>query len=382
MARNWIKIETKTVDKPEVCVVATQLRLDPDAVMGKLVRLWSWAEVNRIDGKGMNVTREFIDKLTGKKGFAAALEKAGWLVQAGDLLAFPNFSRHNGPAGKGRALTAERVSRHREKKRSESENETLTSRKVTQSSRELETKKTGVVEHEKSVKAEVKKSESIEKVQTFTNDDLVDAKKLRGSCEGVPQGDSLGSQESVEEVTRTVFQNQDILDSTAMDDPSGVGRDVTTASDQSDRARNDRVPNEDVTGALVGEEVEGIEWGAREVDLEDVETVRWEEASSSLRGSKRPPLETDWPNLSDKGSPSEIAPVSAEPLSGEDSPEETMKSWRAGDLSVQDEAVDENARKESASHEEGGGKAKRSRAISLAPKKVVIPDSPDQPLLF
>jgi|GEM_PF-937956 len=119
MGRNWIKIETVTCDKPEVCVVATQLKVDPDMVVGKLVRLWSWAEVNRINGNEMSVTFEFIDKLVGKKGFAAALAKAGWLRTVGDKLQFPNFGRHNGPSGKGRALTAQRVSRHRDRKRNE-----------------------------------------------------------------------------------------------------------------------------------------------------------------------------------------------------------------------------------------------------------------------
>lgn len=130
MGRNWIKIETVTCDKPEVCVVATQLKVDPDMVVGKLVRLWSWAEVNRINGNEMNVTYEFIDKVVGKKGFAAALAKAGWLRTVGDKLQFPNFGRHNGPSGKGRALTAQRVSRHRDRKRTEDSTETEKERNV------------------------------------------------------------------------------------------------------------------------------------------------------------------------------------------------------------------------------------------------------------
>jgi hypothetical protein len=121
MGRNWIKIETVTMDKPEVCVMATQLKLDPDAVMGKLVRLWSWAEVSRINANAMSITFEFLDKLVGKKGFGAALMKAGWLKEVDGVMQFPNFGRHNGPEGKGRALTAQRVSRHRERKRTSDE---------------------------------------------------------------------------------------------------------------------------------------------------------------------------------------------------------------------------------------------------------------------
>lgn len=116
MRRSWIKIETNTPDKPEICVIASQLRLDADAVMGKLVRLWAWAELNVSDRNEVSVTMEFLDKVAGKKGFSAALEKAGWLQRKGDGLVFPNFERHNGRAAKGRAQTAMRVSRHRKRK--------------------------------------------------------------------------------------------------------------------------------------------------------------------------------------------------------------------------------------------------------------------------
>ncbi len=116
MRCSWVKIETKTPDKPEICIIASQLRLDADAVMGKLVRLWAWAEMNVSDSNETSVTMEFLDKLAGKKGFSAAMEKAGWLQANGDKLIFPNFERHNGRGAKGRAQTALRVSRHRKRK--------------------------------------------------------------------------------------------------------------------------------------------------------------------------------------------------------------------------------------------------------------------------
>ena len=116
MRRSWIKIETNTPDKPEVCIIASQLRMDSDAVMGKLVRLWAWAELNVSGNNDTSVTLEFLDKVVGKKGFSAALIKAGWLKEMEDGLEFPNFSRHNGREAKGRAQTALRVSRHRAQK--------------------------------------------------------------------------------------------------------------------------------------------------------------------------------------------------------------------------------------------------------------------------
>jgi DNA replication protein DnaT len=116
MRRSWIKIETNTPNKPEVCIIASQLRMDEDAVMGKLVRLWAWAELNVSSDNDTSVTLEFLDKLVAKKGFSAALLKAGWLIEKEGRLEFPNFSRHNGREAKSRAQTAQRVSRHRAQK--------------------------------------------------------------------------------------------------------------------------------------------------------------------------------------------------------------------------------------------------------------------------
>jgi DNA replication protein DnaT len=116
MRRPWIKIEVSTPDKPEICAIATQLRIDPDAVVGKLVRFWSWAELSGADPNDLNVTKEFINKVCGRKGFAEALIQAGWLNESDGRLSFPNFERHNGNASKVRGLTARRVEQHRARK--------------------------------------------------------------------------------------------------------------------------------------------------------------------------------------------------------------------------------------------------------------------------
>jgi hypothetical protein len=127
MARNWIKIETVTPDKPEICAIATFLKIDPDAALGKLIRLWSWAEVNQINGNNVGVTRGFIDKVVGQQGFADALAHAGWLSGNDGALVFTKFSKHNGKVARGRAQTASRVSRHRERNR-KANDESVTSK--------------------------------------------------------------------------------------------------------------------------------------------------------------------------------------------------------------------------------------------------------------
>lgn len=113
MRRPWIKIEACTPDKPEICAIATHLKMDEDMVMGKLVRLWSWVTVNHVKSDDLSVTKEFIDKLVARRGFAEAMIKAGWLQEKGERLLLPNFERHHSDAAKTRALTAVRVARHR-----------------------------------------------------------------------------------------------------------------------------------------------------------------------------------------------------------------------------------------------------------------------------
>lgn len=100
----WIKADHDLPDKPEVIAMALRLKMrDSDTVTGKLLRLWIWADRNSIDGHDLAITRDFIDRLTHCRGFAAALESVGWLIDDGGLLTFPRFSRHNGDSAKKRA---------------------------------------------------------------------------------------------------------------------------------------------------------------------------------------------------------------------------------------------------------------------------------------
>jgi hypothetical protein len=121
MRRPWIKVEVSTPDKPEICAIASRLRLDEDAVVGKLIRLWSWAELNRVNPNELNVTKEFLDKLVSKKGFSEAMILSGWLGMEGERLFFPNFGKHNGEDSKVRGLTAKRVEKHRKIKASKND---------------------------------------------------------------------------------------------------------------------------------------------------------------------------------------------------------------------------------------------------------------------
>lgn len=107
MAGDWIKLESVTPDKPEVHRIAELLGIDPDAVLGKLCRVWIWADQQTTNGNALSVTRALLDRITLRDGFATALlhPDVKWLVQDDSgAIHFPNFDRHNGATAKARAL--------------------------------------------------------------------------------------------------------------------------------------------------------------------------------------------------------------------------------------------------------------------------------------
>jgi len=109
MAEFWIKVEKSTPDKPEIYEMAELLGIDPDAVLGKLIRFWCWADSNSANGHIKSVTSVLIDRVTHVQGFADAMKKAGWLEDG----AIPNFERHLGESAKKRAKDSERKRKSR-----------------------------------------------------------------------------------------------------------------------------------------------------------------------------------------------------------------------------------------------------------------------------
>lgn len=109
MADFWIKVEKSTPDKPEIFEMSEILGIDPDAVLGKLIRVWCWADSNSENGHIKSVTSVLIDRLTMSAGFADAMKTVGWLSKNN----IPNFGRHLGESAKKRAKDAERKRKSR-----------------------------------------------------------------------------------------------------------------------------------------------------------------------------------------------------------------------------------------------------------------------------
>jgi len=95
-------------DDPAVIGIARTTHLNVDEVVGKLQRLWSWADANTADGRMPWVDGRAVDEKAGKRGFAAAMQLVRWLEIDADGVVFPNFDRHNGASAKARALDKNR----------------------------------------------------------------------------------------------------------------------------------------------------------------------------------------------------------------------------------------------------------------------------------
>jgi hypothetical protein len=113
MAGEWIKMRVDLASDPAVIRIRRATGLDADAVVGKLHRLWCWADTHTADGFAAGLDAAWVDELAGAAGFADAMRDAGWLQVKDTGVLFVNFDRHNGQPAKTRALAKTRMMRSR-----------------------------------------------------------------------------------------------------------------------------------------------------------------------------------------------------------------------------------------------------------------------------
>lgn len=113
MAGDWIKMRCNLDTDPAVFQIAASLEMDELAVVGRLWKVWAWADQHCADCNAVSVTRNVLDRITSTPGFADAMQKVGWLEGLDGALSFPHFDRHNGQTAKKRALTKNRVEKTR-----------------------------------------------------------------------------------------------------------------------------------------------------------------------------------------------------------------------------------------------------------------------------
>lgn len=100
-------------DDPAVVGMSARLDVSEDEIVGKLHRLWCWADRHTTDGRAPSITAKWVDRHVGLQGFSAELVVVGWLVFDDAGVTLPNFDRHNGKSAKSRAEAAERQRRSR-----------------------------------------------------------------------------------------------------------------------------------------------------------------------------------------------------------------------------------------------------------------------------
>lgn len=113
MAGDWIKMRQDLHDDPSVVLIALKVQIDEDSVVGKLHKLWCWADKHTTDGFAPAIGEKWVDRYVSKPGFASAMVEAGWLSFNDSGIVFPNFDRHNGQSAKTRveATLRQRLSR-------------------------------------------------------------------------------------------------------------------------------------------------------------------------------------------------------------------------------------------------------------------------------
>lgn len=115
MANDWIPMRCDLMEDPAVIAISVALGLDEHGVVGRLHRLWSWANKHLTGGNATGVTSQWVDRYLSTPGFAAAMLHAGWLRERSEGIEFPHFDRWNSQTAKQRALTARRVAAHKQK---------------------------------------------------------------------------------------------------------------------------------------------------------------------------------------------------------------------------------------------------------------------------
>ena len=108
MAGDWIKMRTNLDTDPAVVRISSGLQTDRYSGVGRLHKIWAWANEHLTDGQDVPVDAEFLDCLVEAPGFSAQLRHVGWLSGRDGSLSFPNFERHNGVSAKARAQDAAR----------------------------------------------------------------------------------------------------------------------------------------------------------------------------------------------------------------------------------------------------------------------------------
>lgn len=104
----WIKMGTGLASHGKVKALRRALKADRLRVIGGLWAVWCVFDEHSAGGQLAGYTLDDMDEEIGWRGFSAAMQDIGWLIETEDGLEAPDYEEHNGPNAKRRALDASR----------------------------------------------------------------------------------------------------------------------------------------------------------------------------------------------------------------------------------------------------------------------------------
>jgi len=106
---------------PAVIAIMAKTGLDEFAVIGRLHKLWSWADAVSEDGVIGSLSPvqfvSYMDRELASDGFISTLYEVGWLTLENDRVVFPNYDRHMSESAKKRSVNAARKAESRSQKK-------------------------------------------------------------------------------------------------------------------------------------------------------------------------------------------------------------------------------------------------------------------------
>lgn len=104
MIDDYMPIRLDLPDDAKVLRIAQLTKLHKDLALGKLVRVWAWAQKHSVDGS-IHGELLSVDAVADARGFGEAMHRVGWMkVIDDDRIAIPNWNKWNSHAAKKRAF--------------------------------------------------------------------------------------------------------------------------------------------------------------------------------------------------------------------------------------------------------------------------------------
>ena len=113
MAGEWFAVDCCLESKPETAEILVATGEPVDAVVGRLVRLWAWAQLNSEDGSLRGTPAVLAHVAGGDEAFWLAVEATGWIEFDGKLVKIAGWDKRFSQAAKKRMLDARRKAEER-----------------------------------------------------------------------------------------------------------------------------------------------------------------------------------------------------------------------------------------------------------------------------